>query len=126
MLKEYLTDKMCNWIDLYQGSVTDITIAKNENMYLMVKGCIVDTDCFVSEKTLQGIVSGFCKGSLYANQTTLKKGFMTLPNGCRVGMVGEAVTDEGGNVTHLRNIDAVNIRICRDADNCAEKIMEHI
>lgn len=126
MLEEYLTKKMCDWVNLYKDSITDITLAENENMYMSINGSIVDTDCFVSDTMLASIVSSLCKGSVYANQATLKKGFITLDNGCRVGMTGTAVADENGNITHLRSISAVNIRISRAVHSAAKDIIGHI
>ncbi len=126
MLEEYLTDKMCSWVNLYQDSVTDVTLIENENMFLSVNGSILDTDCFVSKNLLQSIVTNLCNKSVYASQQTLKKGYVTLPDGCRVGMTGTAVTDADGHISHLRNINAVNIRISRDIKNAAENVIGYI
>lgn len=95
-------------------------------MYMSVGGDIVDTDCYVSQDVLGGIVSSLCKGSIYANQPTLKKGYITLENGFRAGMTGTAVTDEEGRITHLRSISAVNIRISRVVPGASEKIISCI
>lgn len=126
MLEEYLTREMCRWVNLYRDSVTDVTLIGGENMYMSVGGSIVDTDCYVSYDALGGIVSSLCKGSIYANQPTLKKGYITLENGFRVGMTGTAVTDEEGRITHLRSISAVNIRISRVVSGASEKIIRNI
>ncbi len=126
MLEEYLTREMCQWVNLYKDSVTDVTLIENENMYLSVNGTIVDTSCFVTKNMLQSIVASLCSGSIYANQATLKKGYITLSNGYRVGMTGTAVTDDDGCVSHLRSINAVNIRIARVIYGAAEKIIGHI
>ena len=123
MLRKYLTDEMCKSIALYRQSVTDITLTKNANMYMSVAGCIVDTDCFVSEALFERILSNICNGSIYANQTTLKQGYITLENGIRIGFTGTAVLTEEGVITHLRDITAMNIRILRFLPGAANKIM---
>lgn len=123
MLRKYLTDEMCSRIDLYKNSVTDITIAKNANMYMTVAGCIVDTDCFVSEVMFERILSNVCKGSIYANQSTLKQGYITLENGGRVGVTGTAVLSGDNTISHLRDITAINIRIMRFLPGVADSVM---
>lgn len=126
MLEEYLTQRMCSWIEMYKDTVTDVTLSENEYMYLTVTGSVVDTDCFVSETEFQTIVTNLCKGSLYANQPMLKSGYITLKNGCRVGMTGTAVTDMGGEISHLRCITSINIRISRFIRGAAGKIIDYI
>lgn len=126
MLEEYLTPKMCRWVNLYKDSVTDVTLQEGCNMYLSVSGGIVDTDCFVSKDLLYTITTALCNGSIYANQQTLKKGFITLKNGYRVGMTGSAVVKEDGEISHLRNINAVNIRISRVVEGAAKEIINYI
>ncbi|MBQ6794557.1 MAG: AAA family ATPase [Clostridia bacterium] len=126
MLEEYLPQKMCLWIERYKGTVTDVTLSVNENMYLTVIGSIVDTDCFVTEQDFQNILTSLCRGSLYANQSTLKTGYITLENGYRVGMTGTAVTERDGTISHLRCIKSVNIRISRFIQGASGKIIDHI
>ncbi|MBQ8541037.1 MAG: stage III sporulation protein AA [Clostridia bacterium] len=123
MLRKYLTDEMCNRIDLYKNSVTDITIAKNFNMYMSVAGCTVDTDCFVSEVLFERILSNMCNGSIYANQSTLKQGYISLENGVRVGVVGTAVLSSDNTISHLRDITAMNIRITRFLPGVADRVI---
>ena len=123
MLRKYLTDEMCLKIDLYKNSVTDITIAKNANMYMTVAGFIVDTDYFVSEALFERILSNLCKGSIYANQSTLKQGYITLEGGVRVGVTGTAVLSSDNTISHLRDITAMNIRIMRFLPGAADSIM---
>lgn len=126
MLEKYLPEAFCKSIVMYGKDVTDITLAQNENMYLSVSGTIIDTDCFVTRELLDSIVAKMCNGSIYASQATLKQGFITLDDGCRVGTVGTVVTDSDGRVTHLRDISAINIRIARIVPGAANKIICHI
>lgn len=126
MLEKYLPKNLCEELSVYEKEITDITLSVNENMYINVGSKIIDTDCFITRGLLDSIVAKMCNGSIYANQATLKRGFITLENGCRVGMVGTAVTSEDGSVSHLRDITAINIRIARIVPGAADKIIAHV
>ncbi|NPV90400.1 MAG: stage III sporulation protein AA [Firmicutes bacterium] len=70
------------------------------------------------DRTLQ-IIS---QGSIYALEEELRGGYLTLPGGHRVGMVGQTVV-EGGRVKTLKNVSAMNIRICREISGAADQLM---
>lgn len=66
-----------------------------------------------------------CQGSVYALEEELKNGYLTLPGGHRVGLVGKAVM-EGGKVKTLRNISGFNIRIARAVPGAADKVLPYL
>lgn len=51
--------------------------------------------------------------SFYAVEEELKKGFLTLPGGHRVGVAGETIL-HNGQIQTLKNISSLNIRIAKD------------
>ncbi|MFC4599204.1 stage III sporulation protein AA [Cohnella hongkongensis] len=50
--------------------------------------------------------------SIYAAEEELRRGYMTVSGGHRIGLVGRAVLD-GGAVSHLKDIAGFNVRIAR-------------
>jgi stage III sporulation protein AA len=54
------------------------------------------------------------QSSLYAMEEELKKGFITIPGGHRVGVSGRVVLDANGCVQTMREITHLNIRIARE------------
>lgn len=50
--------------------------------------------------------------SLYAVEEELRRGFVTVPGGHRIGLAGRTVLDKGA-VAHLRDIAGFNVRIAR-------------
>ncbi|MFD0670541.1 stage III sporulation protein AA [Cohnella sp. GCM10027633] len=50
--------------------------------------------------------------SLYAVEEELRRGYVTVPGGHRVGLAGRTVLDRG-SVAHLRDIAGFNVRIAR-------------
>lgn len=65
------------------------------------------------------------QGSLYAYEEELRQGFITLPGGHRVGVVGKAVLD-GGSLKTLCDISSLNIRIARAVPGAARRLLPFI
>jgi len=63
--------------------------------------------------------------SFYAFESELKLGYITLPGGHRVGVVGQAVV-ENGLVCAWKYISGLNIRVAHSALGCADAILPHI
>lgn len=73
------------------------------------------------EKTLELMT----KSSVYAALDDIKKGFITLNGGYRVGICGSVVLS-GDKISYIKNISFLNIRIKREAKGCGDKIIESI
>lgn len=123
--EKYLPYEMCRWIETIGKDAGDITLIRDKNMFAKINGEIIDSPYFVSKALLSEIVDKMCKGSIYANQYSLKQGYITLSGGHRVGVVGTAVKTDCA-VTHLRDITAINIRICREVIGAADEILPYI
>lgn len=62
-----------------------------------------------------------CGYSLYSNTDSLKKGYLTLANGSRVGVCMSAVT-ENGSIISVKDAVSLNIRIPREIKHCADSL----
>lgn len=71
------------------------------------------------EKEVQPLLSAFCGKAVYAWEKELKEGFVTLPQGCRVGVSGRI----GGRDGLLSPITGFCIRIGRSVKGCALPIL---
>ena len=63
--------------------------------------------------------------SLYAYEEEIKKGFITMNGGNRVGLCGRVVY-EAGSIKTIRNICAVNIRMAHQIRGCSDMIMDKL
>lgn len=66
-----------------------------------------------SESALQKLCLLLAESSLYALEEELRRGFLTLPGGHRVGITGRAVLDSSGALRTVTAFSGVNIRIAR-------------
>ncbi|MDR0267053.1 stage III sporulation protein AA [Paenibacillus sp.] len=63
--------------------------------------------------------------SLYTLEEELRKGFITVPGGHRIGLAGRTVLS-GGKVEHIRDISGFNIRIAREVQGAANEILPYL
>lgn len=63
--------------------------------------------------------------SLYTLEEELKRGYITIRGGHRVGLAGRTVL-EGGQVKQLREISSFNIRVAREMMNSASSLLPYI
>ncbi|MCD8048828.1 MAG: stage III sporulation protein AA [Clostridia bacterium] len=123
--EKYLPQEMAMWLE-GRKEITDVTLIAGKNMFVVRRGIIEESNFPVTRAALNLIVERMCRGSVYASQGTIKRGYITIDGGSRVGVVGSCVTDESGKVTHMRDIIAINIRIAREIVGAADGIMGYI
>ena len=68
------------------------------------------------------LISGY---SLYAWEDELRAGFITLPGGCRVGLSGKTVIEDG-RIKTISHISAINMRIKHEVKGCSDLILKLI
>lgn len=71
---------------------------------------------------MNSIFSRLCSFSVHSHLQSIVNGFITIQGGHRVGICGTAVTDDKGNVTAVRDLSSLNIRIAREKKGCAADI----
>lgn len=63
--------------------------------------------------------------SLYTMEEELRKGFITIEGGHRIGLAGRTVLG-GGKVEHLRDISGYNIRLAREINGLASALLPQL
>lgn len=66
------------------------------------------------------------KYSPYAYDAELRQGFITMPGGHRVGIVGQGIVEESGRVKGLKYISGMNIRIARQIEGIATQLLPYL
>ncbi len=99
--------------DYFYDEKNNSLTEKIENSYKVLKEDI--------EQTFQIM----CKYSVHSFIDDIKKGFITLNGGHRVGLVGKVIIEDR-EVKNIKNISSLNIRISREIIGCSDKIISHI
>ena len=79
----------------------------------------------VTARDIAATVELISAHSLYAFEEELRNGFITLPGGHRVGLVGHTIV-ENGAVRTLRGISGLHIRIAHTLPGCADAVMPNL
>ncbi len=69
------------------------------------------------------LLSGLTSHALYAVESQLAAGFISLPGGLRAGVCARA-TMENGKIAALRDVMGVCIRIARESPGCAQGVFD--
>lgn len=78
-----------------------------------------------SKEDLKAIVQRMSNYSIYAFEEEIKKGYITIKGGHRVGICGRCVMEKD-EVKTIRSIASLNIRVCREVIGCSNSIMKFI
>lgn len=70
---------------------------------------------------LSNAFENLCDYSVHAHQNELRQGYIHTKNGCRAGVAGTAVV-ENGEVVSVRNVTSICLRIAREHGGCAKGI----
>lgn len=70
-------------------------------------------------------LSRVCERSLYAWEEELRRGFITLPGGYRVGVCGRAI-GTGGAIERMTDVTSLNFRISRAVPGAATPVLPYL
>lgn len=92
------------------GNVEEVRLRVGAPIALRTGGGWVQGRMPVTPLCLEELLTRFCEGALYAHRESLCQGYVTLRDGCRVGVCGRA-TVEDGRVTGVCDVSSLCIRL---------------
>lgn len=87
--------------------------SKKAEKYIVRKEEVIETLNYISHY------------SLYAFESELRQGFITIEGGHRVGVTGKVIV-ENGRVKNMEYVSSLNIRMAHEIKGCADKVMGFI
>ncbi len=93
-----------------KDSIEEIRLRLCRRASLVAFGKNIMLDTILDKSEMVGILSGICKGSLYAFSETINKGYISLPDGVRVGVCGHAAC-EGNRIIGVHEVTSLSVRI---------------
>ncbi len=75
---------------------------------------------------LDRIIQHVCHYSLYAYEEELKQGYITVAGGHRIGMVGQVVMENRGQIRTIKHIRGLNIRVSHQMKGVAEPVLGYL
>lgn len=114
--------------------LTEIRIRQNKPIVVCYKGnyeilskknCYSNQNITASGDLISYIITVATKQSFYAYNNQIKQCFLTTDNGIRIGVCGNVVMNNG-EVSTIKNITSLNIRIPHSIKNCSKNIINLI
>lgn len=68
------------------------------------------------------VIQNVTQYSLYAVEEELRRGFITIQGGHRVGVAGRVVLNSDGSVKSIRSVSSLNIRVARSFPGVADQL----
>lgn len=102
--------------------------AGNTYHFLTPQGCPTGNpeEAYVPQKEVtHRLLDLISNHSLYTLEEELRKGFITIPGGHRIGLAGRTVLS-GGRVEYLRDINGFNVRVAREVHGVADRILPYL
>ena len=89
-------------------------------------GVSIDETYTVSTEMITDTFNRLCCYSVHSHLNSIVNGYITIQGGHRAGIVGTAVTNSDGDITSLRDISGINIRVSREVKGCSDAIIDNI
>ncbi|MBO5683303.1 MAG: hypothetical protein J6S10_04915 [Clostridia bacterium] len=103
--------------------IEEIRLRRGRRASLTLPGKNLVLNTVLDGQELDGTLTGMCSGSLYAYSDTINKGYISLPDGVRVGVCGKA-NCEGEKMIGVHEISSLVIRIPHRAKRYGETVCE--
>ncbi|SHH08997.1 stage III sporulation protein AA [Tepidibacter thalassicus] len=101
----------------------------NKDYFLNLRKKCFDLDYkdtyIVKKEDIEHTFQLICKYSIHSFLDDIKKGFITIRGGHRVGIGGKVIIEEN-NIKNIKHISSLNIRISKEVLNCSKKVIKYI
>ena len=124
-LSQSLAKKLAHKDESFFEEINELRIRVDKPLFAYRLGKEHKLDYNPTSSDIAETVERISQYSLYALEEELRMGYITLPGGHRVGVVGKTVV-EGGLVKTIRPISGLNIRISRAIKGCGDNILPQI
>lgn len=111
-----------------ERELQEIRIRKGKPLVLQYKGAMFVPEPdgpVISEQEFREVLDRISRHSLYAFEEEISRGYLTVPGGHRIGLLGHTVL-EGSRVKTIRHIAFLNIRISHEIPGSADPLMPYV
>lgn len=111
----------------------EVDLERIEEVRIRTQRPVIVTDGqreYMSKEILQGaqvskILAYLGNYSLYAYEEEIKRGYLSLPGGHRVGLAGRVVL-EAGRIKTMTEISSLNLRFAHEVKGCADELLPYL
>lgn len=107
------------------NELEEIRVRVNRPLEISSKGRVQFFSYTVQPEDALHLLNKISHHSIYALEEELKRGYITIEGGHRVGLAGKVILEEG-RVKAIREVSSFNIRIAKEKIGIAQRIMKDI
>ncbi|EKN64030.1 stage III sporulation protein AA [Schinkia azotoformans] len=126
MLPTTIVERICQYSGSVQNRIEEIRIRLERPLELVIDGEPFYPNGYIVTKqdglTLLNKLSDY---SIYTLEEELKRGFITIRGGHRVGLAGKVITEKG-QVKAIKDITSYNIRIAKEKVGIADPLTPYL
>lgn len=104
---------------------TELCIRAGQPVYVQTGGKEIRIGHTATKEEIKEILNYMSRYSLYAFEEEMKRGFLTIEGGHRVGLAGKTITEKD-RVKNIRYVSSVHIRIAHEVRGCADPVLPYI
>ncbi|MBT2687052.1 stage III sporulation protein AA [Bacillus sp. ISL-47] len=124
-LPKKISEKLKQIPPHFLKDLEEIRVRINRPLELTTKGMPHFLPYIVDSEDAVHLLNKISHFSIYTLEEELKRGYITIEGGHRVGLAGKVILEEG-KVKAIRNISSFNIRIAREKIGIAQKLIRRI
>lgn len=137
-IRRCLSEEVAEIIDKIEGSdrIQEIRMRNGQPLWIRMGdvGFFPETECgkdrldgakIITNRDVKATVAKLSAYSLYAFEEELRRGFLTIEGGHRVGFCGKAIMEDG-KIKTLHQISSLNIRVARQIFGCAREVLPFV
>jgi len=109
----------------FLNDLEEIRIRVLRPLEVVARGKPVFLNYTTTQEDSLAILNKISKYSIYTLEEELRRGYITVEGGHRIGLAGKVIT-ENGKVKMIRNVTSFNIRIARALVGIAEPIAPYV
>jgi stage III sporulation protein AA len=108
-----------------QEEIEEIRIRINRQIEISMNGRIVFLPYIVQQEDAFHLMNKISHFSIYAIEEELRRGYITVSGGHRIGLAGKVILEEG-KVKAIRDVSSFNIRIAKEKIGIARGIIPFV
>jgi len=114
-------------IEKYAMGLQEIRLRVNSPVFLLQDGMERKLmKRIISREDIGRLFAHLCNHSMYAYEDEIRQGFLTTPEGHRIGLSGTVVLDSNGQIRTLKYVQAMNIRIAHEVKGVADQVLPYL
>ena len=134
MLNKILPSELIQLIESHYNKeqIREIRLRRNMPIVIIAGGECVELKNYSDGKIIYAdkglldyVILRATESSLYCYNNQLKNCYISTVGGIRLGISGEAVCDDNGNVKTIKNINSIVLRVPHQVLNCSKPIQKY-